>query len=189
MEIGVGDGIECNCRFLLENGWNGIMIDANTQNTSHVKKKFVTSENINEILKKYAVPKSFDLFSLDVDFNTFWIWKAIQHYTPRVVVIEYNSTIPHDKSSMVEYNPTATWDGTNYFDASLLALANLAKSKGYTLVGCESKGVNAFFIENSLVAGRIKRDIKQMYKPPGYGKIANGIHVGFSPSDKTMMKI
>ena len=85
--------------------------------------------------------------SLDIDYNTYWVWKAISGYHPRVIVIEYNSSIPPTESKTVKYIPNVIWDGkTNYFGASLLALDSLGKSKGYTLVGCDSKGINAFFI-------------------------------------------
>ena len=104
-----------------------------------------------------------------------------------MVIIEYNSTIPIDKSLAVKYDPLGKWDGTNYFGASLLALKKLGESKGYTLVGCDSMGVNAFFIKKEFVEDKIKnRSIRELYKPPKYGKIIDGICIGHGPSDKIM---
>lgn len=190
VEIGVGDGSECNTRYLLEKRWDGVMIDVDSPQSSFIKKEFVTAENINELLGKYSVPVSFDLLSIDVDYNTYWIWEAIRGYCPNVVSIEYNSTIPYNESLVVKYDQMGRWDLTNYFGASLLALSKLGKSKGYTLVGCESKGINAFFIRNELIEGKIEmRDIKDLYRPPGFGFIVNGVYIGYSPSNKSMITV
>lgn len=154
-----------------------------------IKIEKVTEENIQQLFHKYNVPKNFDLLSIDIDYNDYWVWKAITDYVPRVVVIEYNSSIPPTESKVVPYDPNASWDGTNYFGASLLALRNLGLSKGYTLVGCESRGVNAFFCKRDLVEGIKIKDIEYLYRPPKYGQIINGVHIGHPPSSKKMIEI
>lgn len=154
-----------------------------------IKNERVTAENIQNLFEKYNVPKSFDLLSIDIDYNDYWVWKAITDYSPRVVVIEYNSSIPPTKSRVVPYNPDARWDGTNYFGASILALRNLGVKKGYTLVGCDSNGVNAFFCKTELVKGYKIKDLQDLYRPPKYGQIVNGSHIGHPPSNKIMMEI
>ncbi|MEM2160074.1 MAG: hypothetical protein QXN55_03875 [Candidatus Nitrosotenuis sp.] len=154
-----------------------------------IKIEKVTAENIQQLFHKYNVPKNFDLLSIDIDYNDYWVWKAITDYAPRVVVIEYNSSIPPTESKVVPYDPNASWDGTNYFGASLLALKNLGLSKGYTLVGCESRGVNAFFVQSGLVEGIKIKDIEYLYRPPKYGQIINGAHIGHPPSNKKMIEI
>lgn len=191
VEIGVEDGQQCNTRNLLEKDWEGVMIDSNPTNISTtIKKEFVTAENVNKLFEKYSIPNSFDLLSIDVDYNTYWVWKAITKYFPRVIVIEYNSTIPYTESLAVEYDPFEKWDGTNYFGASLLALKKLGDSKGYTLVGCDSFGVNAFFVKNELITEKIKvRDIKEIYRPPKFGRFENGFYVGHPSSDKQMISV
>jgi hypothetical protein len=154
-----------------------------------IKSEKVTAENIQNLFKKYNVPKNFDLLSIDIDYNDYWVWKAITDYLPRVVVIEYNSSIPPTESKVVPYDPEAKWDGTNYFGASLLALKNLGLNKGYTLVGCDNNGVNAFFCKNELLDGIKIKDIKDLYRPPKYGEIINGIHIGHPKSSKQMIEI
>ncbi len=155
----------------------------------NVKIEKITAENIQQLFQKYNVPNDFDLLSIDIDYNDYWVWKAITDYSPRLVVIEYNSSIPPTESRVVPYNPDASWDGTNYFGASLLALRNLGLSKGYTLVGCDSRGVNAFFVKSDLIK-RIKiNDIDQLYRSPQYGQLVNNVHIGHPPSDKKMIEI
>jgi len=183
-------------------GWRGSILKGKTflkksiRNVKHskdfqrnIKKEIVTAENIQSLFQKYNVPKNFDLLSIDIDFNDYWIWKAITEYYPRVVVIEYNSSLPLSESRVVPYDPESIQDGTNYFGASLLALEKLGSTKGYKLVGCDNKGINAFFCKNDLIKGTMTKDIQDLYKPPKYGKVVNGIHVGHPPSDKKMIEV
>ncbi len=149
----------------------------------------MTAENIQDLFQKYNVPKNFDLLSIDIDFNDYWVWKAIVNYFPRVVVIEYNSSIPPNVSKVVPYDPDASWDRTNYFGASLLALQKLGLTKGYTLVGCNNLGVNAFFCKSELIKGIPVKGIQNLYKSPKYGQVVNDVHIGHPPSDKKMIEI
>jgi len=169
VELGVEDGKECNTRNLLKQGWQGLQIDCIKSRNKFVKKEFITAENVNVLLKKYRVPKNFDLLSIDLDGNDYWIWKAIKNYEPRVVIVEYNGVIPVDEAISIPYDPSFVWDGTDFFGASLLALRNLAELKGYELLGCDSRGVNVFFCKKELVDGNFEtRDIKKTYKPYKY---------------------
>lgn len=156
--------------------------------TFNIKNERVTAENIENLFEKYNVPKNFDLLSIDVDFNDYWIWKSITNYFPRVVVIEYNSSISPEKSLVVPYDSNAKWDGTNFFGASLLALKKLGQEKGYTLLGCDDNGVNAFFCKDEFVSD-FNSDINRLYKSPKYGEIINGKHIGHPPSQKIMISI
>lgn len=170
--------------------WDFLHMDCGDNLNPSIKKETVTTENINFLFKKYKVPKEFDLLSIDIDFNDYWVWKAIDGYSPRVVVIEYNASIPPTESKTIIYNPNARWDGTNYFGASLLALVKLGKRKGYALIGCEKKGVNAFFVRNDLIKNNfVIKNVEELYKPPGYGKKVNGKYTGHPPSNKLMISV
>ena len=218
VEFGVGDGLECNTRHLKENKeWNGLMMDAGlmislgwtslkyvskkifekNQKTKpikkiplDIKKETITVENIEKLFLKYSVPKYFDLLSIDIDSNDYWVWKAIKNYEPRVIVIEYNSTIHVEESKVIEYNPKAKWDCTNYFGASLLALTKLGESKGYRLIGCDSNGINAFFCKAKLIQKYVKqKPNKELYRPPKFGKIVDEVYVGHQSSTKKMLEV
>ena len=153
-----------------------------------IKNERITAENIQNLFQKYKVPEHFDLLSIDIDYNDFWVWKAITKFHPRVLVIEFNSSIPPNESKVVPYDADAQWDGTNYFGASLLALKNLSLEKNYTLLGCDSNGVNAFFCQSDLVKNFKIKDIKDLYKSPKYGEKISGTHVGHPPSTKKMIE-
>jgi len=186
VEFGVEDGSECNTRYLRERfGWIGLMMDGGSHAApvGNVRREFITAENICSLFEKYKVPKEFDLLSIDIDGNDYWVWKAIQGYSPRVVVIEYNSSIKPNESKTVPYDPNFLWDGTNYFGASILALAKLGLAKGYTLIGCDKQGINAFFLRDDLIDERfVVRSIAELYAEPRYGEIVDGKFIGHHPS-------
>jgi hypothetical protein len=171
VEIGVGDATECNTAALLERGWRGLMMDCRFPSANplvSIKKEFVTAENVNDLLRKYGAPEEFDLLSIDVDGNDFWIWAAITA-RPRVVVIEYNSSVPPDECCAIVYDPTFFFRCTDYFGGSLLAFKELGKRKGYTLVYCDRDGVNAFLVaDEALPPDYRERPIEEIYRPPNY---------------------
>lgn len=171
VEIGVEDGRECNTANLSRNfGWNGLMIDGNVEWVQSAKDfykdykvkavhSFVTAENINETLGKEGFRGEIDLFSLDIDGNDYWVWKAINTINPRVVVLEYNSALGLHSLTQA-YKPEHRFNPKEehplYFGASLEALAKLSKEKGYILVASDTHGHDAFFIREDVNNSRFK---------------------------------
>jgi len=128
-----------NIKALVDEGWQGLFIDKEA--SGGVNAEFITAENINDIFQKYDLPQIFDLLSIDIDGNDFWVWKALIA-APRVVVIEYNR---HKEGEAVnDYDPNWIWKNNNNFGASKDALVKLATEKGYTLFA-ENES-NLFFI-------------------------------------------
>jgi hypothetical protein len=117
-----------------------------------------------------GVPRYFDLLSLDIDQNTFYIWEALHEFKPRVVVVEYNASIPPDIDWKVQYVAKGAWDGTHNFGASLKAFEKLGTQLGYSLVGCDFLGVNAFFVRDDLVADKFAGPFtaENHYEPPRF---------------------
>lgn len=180
---------EGNTILLSKNGWNCLWMDGNGDGLK-IKKEFITAENINQLFEKYQVPMEFDLLSIDIDSNDYWIWKAITNYSPRLVIIEYNPSISVEQSKVVEYDPSLCWDGSNYYGASLQALVKLGLSKGYTLICCDSTGTNAFFIRDDLMEGNfIPKTTQDLYKPPQYGEKVKGKYIGHPPSQRKMIDV
>ena len=161
LEFGVGDGTQCNTRFLADVlGWSGVYFECNPPEFERLRRrlesrddittlqKMVTPENVNELFSEAGVPTEFDVLSIDIDGQDYWVWQAIEGIEPRVVVIEYNSTIPAAER-LVEPRGYQ-WDKSNFVGASLGALEKLAADKGYRLVHTELAGVNAFFVRGDL---------------------------------------
>lgn len=176
VEIGVGPprdgraidettGLECNCRLLAERGWRGLYLDAGDY-PPHlgVTRAFITAENINQVLDDNGVPEPFDLFSLDIDGNDYWVWRALRRQ-PRVVLVEYNSNLAAGESKTIVYDPGFNWAArgcTKYYGASLLALTRLGREKGYTLV--YANGVNAFFVDTGLLPNAVDFRYHDIYR-------------------------
>lgn len=180
---------EGNTLYLKSKGWDCLWMDAQGDGEV-IKKEFITAENINQLFIKYNVPNEFDLLSIDIDFNDYWVWKAIEGYSPRVVIVEYNASVAVTESKAVPYDPNDYWAGDDYFGASLLALVNLGKTKGYTLITCDTSGANAFFVRNDLIQDNFEiRSIVEIYNKPGYGEKINNEYVGHPKSGKHMIPV
>ncbi|MBT9315241.1 hypothetical protein [Leptothoe spongobia] len=181
-EIGIGDGHENNTAFLISQGWHGFWIDSSNvvsqtlQSKPNIKKlvklsvAFVSKENIKTIFEQLEVPIEIDLLSIDVDQNTYYIWESLDKYKPRVVVIEYNSLLPPYIEWKVEYNSDKVWDCSQNFGGSLKAFENLGKKLGYSLIGCDFSGTNAFFVRKDLVTDKFATPFtaENHYEPPRY---------------------
>ncbi len=172
-EIGIEDGRECNTANLaLHEGWTGALFEkdrrlADKARTFHSKRPGVRvtaaevrAENIDELLEASALPREIDLLSLDIDGNDYWVWKAISALSARVVVVEYNAYFGATRSVCIPYEPGFDRFHKHpsgfYLGASLTALSRLAGKKGYRLVGCDSSGVNAFFVREDVLGGALK---------------------------------
>lgn len=185
VEFGVEDGLETNTTALLLAGWRGAWIDGDASALAaagrsfasfvadgrlRVRHAFVDAGNAPALLAELDVPTEFDLLSLDIDRNTYHLWAALEAYRPRVVIVEYNASIPPSRDWVIPYDATRTWDGSVHFGASLRAYERLGRTLGYSLVGCTLSGVNAFFVRDDLVgdafAGPFTADAR--FEPPRY---------------------
>ena len=171
VEFGVENYTEANTRFLLINdGWKGLVMDGSDDNVRDIRGDaiywrhdltaehlFITRDNINEALRSSGFIGDIGLLSVDIDGNDYWVWEAIDVVTPRIIVCEYNSvfgaehavTVPYD----AQFERSAAHYSGLYFGASLAALCDLAEARGYDFIGCNSAGVNAFFIRKDLQHG------------------------------------
>ncbi|WP_051953120.1 hypothetical protein [Methylocapsa aurea] len=116
---------------------------------------FVTVDNVNKLFRDNGFSGEIDILSIDIDSNDYWVWQAIEVVSPRLVIMEYNDRLGPDLPITIKYDPNyAPIEASNgfYEGASLAALDKLAKAKGYRLIGCESSGVNAFFLRNDIQA-------------------------------------
>jgi hypothetical protein len=116
---------------------------------------FIDRENINTLLRENGATGDIGLLSIDIDGNDYWVWEAIDCITPRIVICEYDSLLGPDRAVVTPYDPAFDRLKAHYSflygGASLPALEDLARRKGYTLVGSNSAGNNAFFVRNDLL--------------------------------------
>lgn len=166
VEFGAGNGLENNSAYLLLNNWKGYWMECDDTHAENIesglkeliankslvfKRTLINAENIEPLFNELGVPKEFDLMSVDIDGNDYWVWKSISHYKPRVVAIEYNAFLGPQIEWTIAYKSDFAKDKDRYWGASLKLLEQLGKQKGYCLVGCSYSGVNAFFVREDLV--------------------------------------
>jgi glycosyltransferase involved in cell wall biosynthesis len=168
VEIGVNDYTEANTRLLaFKDNWSGVVIEGNADCVNRIKSadwywkytvnavhSFVAAENINATLTANGMTDDIGLLSIDVDGVDYWIWKAIEVIRPRIVICEFNGLFGPTAAVTVPY--AADFDRVSqhysslYAGASLQALIQLGKAKGYTFVGTNVGGNNAFFVRKEV---------------------------------------
>jgi hypothetical protein len=169
VEFGVENYTESNTKFLLmNNNWSGLIIDGSKEHMDFVRSsnlfwkydlqvvdKFITKDNINEIIKSAGFHEEVGILSVDIDGNDYWVWDAIDCIKPAIVISEYNSvfgldnpwTVPYDSS----FYRTKAHFSNLYYGVSITSLYSLAEKKGYKFVGTNSNGNNAYFVRNDKV--------------------------------------
>ena len=53
----------------------------------------VEPDTVEALFAGAGVPEEPDVVSIDVDGNDYWIWRALERFRPRVVIVEYNGAL------------------------------------------------------------------------------------------------
>ena len=163
IEFGVETYHEATTRFLLvQNNWSGFVMDSSKRNIARLKAQdiywrhellalpaFVTRNNINRLIVDNGFENKVGLLHIDIDGNDYWIWKEITTIKPEIVIVEYNHRFGSSLPCVMPYTDKPTDNAER--GASLLSLCDLAEEKGYCFVGCESHGVNAYFVRKDKI--------------------------------------
>lgn len=173
VEFGAWDGVALSnaCRLIREDGYRAVLIEAKRSRFVELLKnhpsdevikmgKLVTSvgpDRLDALLSRTAIPKDFDLLSVDIDGRDYHVWKAVTAYMPKVVCMEYNFSIPND----VEF--VQVDDGRVQQGASAKSLCRLAHEKGYVPVAVTE--TNLIFVRDDLahdVLGDLRPTIDEL---------------------------
>ena len=140
LEFGAWDGKHLsNCRHLYENGWKGCFIEGNKSRFLDLKKNYIHDNDVillnifvdqdrntlDDILSKNSIYE-LDLLSIDIDGKDLLSLKTLTRIKPKVIVIEFNQSIPFD----VSYEDNTEESIGNSF----LAIFNYANKIGYQLI-------------------------------------------------------
>jgi hypothetical protein len=186
VEFGAWDGREHSNTFALiqQQGWSGYLIEANAERFKALQQtyrgnprttlinRFVRLDKgegtIDEILAEHGCPGEIDLLSIDIDGNDYYVWESMAEPSAKVVVVEFNPTVPNDVV-FVQDRSFQVNQG-----CSLLALMLLGRDKGYELV-CATQW-NAIFVRLEYFARFNIEDnsIDAMYQPVMNGRIFHG---------------
>ena len=158
VEFGASNGRENCTRNVLDNGGSGLWLEGdpsavdtarreNADKPVDIVKEFLTIDNINELIASSRVGAGFDLLVVDVDGNDWWLAREILgRWSPRLIVTEYNPVHGHDGDWVMPYDPNHEWRHDDVYGASVRGYERLMKHHGYTLVACDSRAVNAFWV-------------------------------------------
>ena len=159
IEIGF-DYFECNTLNLIKKGWNGILIEADEEKCLRIEKcinhffpnnkiEIINSkidiDNINNFTKHQKI----DFFSIDIDGNDYWVLEKLEKENISIICSEYNPWIGNKNFKTIPYDKNFLYMNDYYFGASLNAYTDLLKTK-FDLIGIDSSGTNAFYINNNI---------------------------------------
>jgi hypothetical protein len=156
IEFGAWDGLHLsNCANLIHNhGYSGVLIEANGSKFAALEANyrslssvttinafvgFSPDDNLDALLSDVSMPDDPDVLSIDIDGNDYHAWAAIERLQPKVVCIEFNSTIPNAVDFVQAADP-AVQQG-----CGVRSLVRLGKEKGYELTCCTTW--NAIFVD------------------------------------------
>lgn len=123
-----------------DKGWRAVLIEGDAARFGVLKEKtaafplvtayhaYVTdgpSSSVDAILTEACPDTALDVLSIDIDGDDYYIFKSIQKFLPKILIIEHNPTIPPPYSVIQKPG--------EYFGASASALVALAETKGYAL--------------------------------------------------------
>jgi hypothetical protein len=177
IEIGVGDYVEANTRFIYDRFFpKGIVIDSekNLKNKVfsninswkgdlRVVEERISTENINDIISKNC-DFNVDIFSLDIDSIDYWIINKLKSNISKIFVAEYNAVF--GDSLEVTTPNLENFDRKEYhyshlcFGMSLKALINIMAKKNFYFIGTNSVRNNAFFVSNDYPIDKYFKNLK-----------------------------
>jgi hypothetical protein len=175
IEFGVENYLESNTRFLMmNNNWSGFVMDGSEEAMNSLKNQawypnyclthqavFIDRDNINALLESTGF-SNIGLLHIDLDGNDYHILKeiAMSGLNPSIIIMEYNSVFGKERYITVPYDRnfvrTKSHFSNLYFGASLPALNHVATEKGYSLIGCNLAGNNAYFLRKDLLNEKVK---------------------------------
>ena len=102
-----------NIGFLAETcGWTGLMVDGNARRVGDVAARFarygidtkplrVTPDNVNQVARDHRLDGDIDLLSLDLDGIDYWVWRAFETCSPRLVILRFNEAFGAERAVTV----------------------------------------------------------------------------------------
>lgn len=154
VEIGAGDGKNASntWRLINDENWRAALIEADTRRYASLEKTYrdvdrvqtvhcavdCQDQSLDNILRATQAPTNLDFLSLDIDGQDWHVWSSLRAYRPRLLLVEFNHTVPNDVV-FIQENSFKKNQG-----ASLLAFMKLAQQKGYELIATTI--TNAFFV-------------------------------------------
>ena len=172
-EFGAWDGkfLSNTCNLITNHNYEAILIEADKNrfdelNINFPDKKIIkinkfvnfSGENsLDNILENNSFNKDFDFLSIDIDGCDYWILESLSKFTPKVICIEFNQSIPNKVEFIQEKNMKINQG------SSAKSIIDLGLKKNYFPIA--STDCNLFFIHNKFkqkITNLDKFDINQL---------------------------
>lgn len=175
IEFGAWDGVHLsNCKLLADHNWSGFFIEGNSLRFEDCKKNYKDNNKIkvlnkfidekytlNDLIKENNIDK-IDVLSIDIDGKDLTELKRLTLVKPKVIIIEYNATIPFD----VECEDNIGGNGSSY-----LSINNHLSKNNYELINFTV--CNLIFIEKDFNQNQNKKvevfEMIEKLKPVRFG--------------------
>jgi hypothetical protein len=156
VDLGAKDGYSLsNTRYFIEKGYQCLLIDVDSEagDSKEIKKHKIFSGNVIPLLKTYKCPKIFDLLSIDLNGTDYWVLdEMLKDFQPKLIIAEFNASIPVGKSLTIKNETDFVWSGDNYFGFSFDAGKKLGEKYGYTVIHQENN-MNMFLVKDEYLSG------------------------------------
>jgi hypothetical protein len=184
VEIGARDGVNCsNIRWLIEQGWTGVGFESHRgypEYAPEVKIAKVSPDNVNDLFFKNNVPENLDFLTIDIDYNDFWVLKAVlegNEFKPSLICAEFNPNFGPTEAKSVPYCDAGKKHKSILYGASLAAFVKLCKEYDYKFIhSMRSRpigrpdykaGRNAFFLRSHFLPSGFDLPVEMMH-PRGW---------------------
>lgn len=172
LELGAGNFLECNSRFLIENRFaSSVLVDAREDLIPTVRNDGAYWKTHMMAICDWITPSSvkniqetaleflghIDIISIDLDGNDFWVMSEIDLSETKIIVVEYNPifginfpvSIPRDDS----FSRESAHYSNLYYGVGLKAWVDYFSKLGFGFAGSNKVGSNAFFIKKEFIDG------------------------------------
>lgn len=164
VEFGAGDGrhLSNTYRLVVAGGFAGVYIESDPAayraleanmrahpavRCLHRRVGTRGPEALDAILDEATVPVDFDVLSIDIDGGDYHVWRGLERFRPKIVVVELNFRIKPGIAAIDEPGTPFVWGVSG---TGISPMRELGAAKGYGLVG--NIGCNALFLRNDLLA-------------------------------------
>jgi hypothetical protein len=172
LDIGAGDIRASNVRWAIEKfRGKGLFVDARSDLKDSLVASGLAFSTLSECFESWIKPSNveilnskvidffgregFDVLSLDIDGQDYWVLSELSLTNVKIICLEYRAvfgrapiTVPMDD----DFDRQTAHYSHAYYGASLAAFIKVLSLRDYTFLGSNSQRSNAFFVHNSIVA-------------------------------------
>ena len=173
-EFGASDGIRSSNTYnlMINHGFSGVSIEADNESYELCKRNYGLYPNVvvwfgkvvyNEDdktldawLSQSTLPHDFDILSIDIDGDDYYVWQGLNNYHPKIVIFETNSyrdpifdELPQQPSHEYNIDPLYYWHPARIAcGCSFITAVKLGLDKGYIPVAYTG---NITFVRKDLI--------------------------------------